>query len=507
MEKYRKTRPPPISAAVAKRSIVPAAVASLALAVALASLALPLEPTFDPWAWLIWGREVVSLDLDTSGGPSWKPLPVILTSAFAPAGDAAPELWLVVVRFAWLLVPVLAYRLGARLDGSVAGGTAAVGVLLIDDPASPWLRHFAHGLSEPIAVAATLGTIERHLAGRRGWALGLTLVVALLRPEAWPFLLAYAFWLWRSDRALRAATAAVVCLVPLLWLVPDLLGSGDALTGGVRARVDASAGGLAEAGIRVERVLSGGYELLPPAVWASAAVGLAVALWRSGRRTVRSLEGRTTITLALAAAAWFAAVAVETVVGYAGLARFMLPAVAVVAVIGGVGVAGVIRTGFRRHGRLGLPARAAGVLLAAWIAAAGAVRLAAVPEEAEVAAARSADQVALRTAVDRAGGAVLGRCGPVGVSDSLLAPPLAWELGVPLGQVHGLSPRVGFGPRPAGVLAVRRLTALSAILGAAPDARAMAGTGRWAVFAIGCSAAGQPSTSGADIAGVLGGSR
>src|SRR5687768_4233123 len=46
------------------------------LALAAVSLVLPFEPVFDAWSWLIWGREVADLDLDTSAGASWKPLPV-----------------------------------------------------------------------------------------------------------------------------------------------------------------------------------------------------------------------------------------------------------------------------------------------------------------------------------------------------------------------------------------------------------------------------------------------
>ena len=43
--------------------------------VALSALALLLPATlaYDPWAWLTWGREIAHLDLDTTGGPSWKP--------------------------------------------------------------------------------------------------------------------------------------------------------------------------------------------------------------------------------------------------------------------------------------------------------------------------------------------------------------------------------------------------------------------------------------------------
>ena len=35
----------------------------------LLSLAAPTTPTYDPWAWLIWGREILHLNLDTRNGP------------------------------------------------------------------------------------------------------------------------------------------------------------------------------------------------------------------------------------------------------------------------------------------------------------------------------------------------------------------------------------------------------------------------------------------------------
>ena len=66
----------------------------LAACLALAALTLlePSAPTYDPWAWIIWGREVTRLGLDTAGGPSWKPLSVVFTTVFALFGSAAPAL-------------------------------------------------------------------------------------------------------------------------------------------------------------------------------------------------------------------------------------------------------------------------------------------------------------------------------------------------------------------------------------------------------------------------------
>ena len=60
--------------------------------IAALSLLIPSTPSYDPWAWLVWGREIVHLNLQTTGGPSWKPLPMIFTTVFALFGRAAPDL-------------------------------------------------------------------------------------------------------------------------------------------------------------------------------------------------------------------------------------------------------------------------------------------------------------------------------------------------------------------------------------------------------------------------------
>src|ERR687895_1211823 len=82
------------------------------------SLLLPSEPSYDPWAWFVWSREIAGLELDTDGGPSWKPLPVLLLAFAAPLGDDVPvTLWIVLARAGALLGLVLAYRLAARFAG------------------------------------------------------------------------------------------------------------------------------------------------------------------------------------------------------------------------------------------------------------------------------------------------------------------------------------------------------------------------------------------------------
>src|SRR5690349_20478516 len=99
------------------------------VALAAASLLLPSEPSYDPLAWLIWGRELAHLQLDTAGGPSWKPLPVLVTALLAPFGKVDHELpatlWMLVARTGAALALAMAFRLAARLAGGGPAGAVA----------------------------------------------------------------------------------------------------------------------------------------------------------------------------------------------------------------------------------------------------------------------------------------------------------------------------------------------------------------------------------------------
>ena len=75
-----------------------------------------------------------------------------------------------------------------------------------------WLRYVAHGNVEPLAVAAMLWAVERHLDGSRRAALALGVVACLMRPEVFPFLALYCAWAWRAEPAARRViVAGAVC--------------------------------------------------------------------------------------------------------------------------------------------------------------------------------------------------------------------------------------------------------------------------------------------------------
>src|SRR3954468_19939322 len=104
--------------------------AGVALA-ALSTVLIPAAPGYDPWTWLLWGREVAAGGLSTVDGPAFKPLPVAVCALLAPFGGAAPWLWVLLVRGAARAACWLAFRLGRELSGSPAGGALAAAAVAL----------------------------------------------------------------------------------------------------------------------------------------------------------------------------------------------------------------------------------------------------------------------------------------------------------------------------------------------------------------------------------------
>lgn len=415
------------------RPLLIAAVAAVALAAL--SLLLPYQPVYDPWGWLVWGRELAHLDLATGAGPSWKPLPVFVNAPLSLLAGGAPEAWLLVARTGWLAAPALAAWLVVRLVGPEAGhwryvaaALAAASVALTGDAFTPPARQFTGGLSEPMGVALVLGAVAMALERRPIGALWLAVAASLLRPECWPFLAAWAIWEARRNPRLRPHAVAAAILIPLSWFVPDLLAAGNPLEGSETARN----GGL-ELG-EIAEVL--GRALIAPlaAIWIGVALFLVAhrhsALPYPGHAGIRQSGTVDAVVwvLLVGALAWVALVAVMAVVGFAGLPRFLAPATAVVAVVGGVGLA---RAGAAR-GALAMVAIAALVLGAAGFA----LRAAEVPGDLETVNRQANTIEALFGQIDRIGPERLYACGSrTGVTQLLVQTPVAWKLDRPISAV------------------------------------------------------------------------
>jgi hypothetical protein len=387
-------------------------------ALAAISLLEPSAPTYDPWAWIIWGREVMHLDLDTVSGPSWKPLPVLLTAPFSLLGnDAAPALWLLVARAGSLGALVVTYRLGARLAGVAAGLLAALLLL-----ASPWLvRNALLGNSEGLLILFVVWSVERHVADRHGQAFALGIAAGMLRPEAWPFIGLYALWLVWRDRRRVPWVAGGLALLPLLWLLPELWGSGDLWRASERANTP-NPNSAAFADRPAITVLGNWALLLTPPAWIGLAAALALAV-RDRARRVGPAGG-----IALLAVAWVVLVAVMTEAGYSGNQRYLLAPTALFYVVGAAGLARLAAT-LMADG----PGRIAAAALAV-LAIGGSVIWAADRMPFMLRDVRFQARVAqnIDVAIDEAGGrAALVRCGRP-FTNRYLVQLVAWKL-----HVHG----------------------------------------------------------------------
>jgi hypothetical protein len=420
-----------------------------ALALAAISLLLPFFPVYDPWAWLVWGRELLHGSFETASGPSWKPLPVLIDAPLSLLGGAAPKAWLLVARAGWLCAPLLAGLLAARLSGEetgrwrwVAAAVAACSVGLTWDSFTPPLRQFTGGLSEPLLVALVLGAVWAALDERRGWVLGLGAAAALLRPECWPFLAVWAWFATRDHPRLRAAAVAVAVLVPLAWFVPDIVGAGTPLEGGETAR----AGGIEPLdGLEVL-----GRALAAPL--AAAWIGVALLLWQGAfvnqwsTKAPDASRNRTPAVLLAGAGAWILLVALMAIVGFAGLPRFLAPATAVIAIAGGVGIAraataGCGRASSRIAGQSSTTpqyrALRGGVAAALVLAIAGfGWRLAQLPGDLEVVERQTTSIEHLFDLVDETGSAQLLACqGHARMTHVREQTALAWKLDEPIAAV------------------------------------------------------------------------
>ena len=374
------------------------------LALAALSLLLPWALAFDPWAWAGWGRDVTRLELNTAGGPSWKPLPVVATTPLALTGGAAPPLWLVLARAGGLLALAGAAALAARLGGSVAAAAAVLAVALSDW----WFFNGALGNSEGLLAASVVWAVVAHLAARPRAALALLVAASLLRPEVWPFLGLYALWLWRGGRMRLAGLALALAPVPLLWFGPDVLGAGGALGASDAARGTASPQSAVYADLPALQVLVDFAELvtLPVLLAALAAV---------------VLRGRTERALGAAALAWVLLVAVMTQAGYAGNPRYNVAPAAIVCVLAGAGVVALVR---------GVAARAA--LAAALAAATLAFTAGDLADQGDELGARADRREQLDAVVAAAGGAAaVRRCPPVRTNQPMKA-MVAWYVDVPM---------------------------------------------------------------------------
>ncbi len=442
--------------------------AGLALVLAALSLLIPSTPSYDPWAWLVWGREIVHLDLHTPGGPSWKPLPVIFTTVFALFGHAAPDLWLVVARAGAIVAVAMAFKLAFRITRDIVGGaddaTGFARIVRLLPPlfagvlaaaslinSGGFISDNALGYSEGFMTALVLVAVDRHLDGARRQALAVGFFAALDRPELWILWGPYGLYLWWKDPGARTLVIGLFAMIPVLWFLPSLWGSGSLSAGVTRAlHPRSNSAAFASCPFCTEftkhawpRVTDRikGPGLLAMAV---AAFGLwqARGMWWRSAQISPAIKARIAlVVLGVVGWLWWIGIALETQAGFSGNDRYLVLGTALISIAGGVGwgwgasaVAGLLRR--IDGGRL----VSAGAASAAAVTLGVIVLVAAPPSVSRGITSIPATHRALiyqahlredlATAVARLGGpARILRCGTV-MTEGFQVPMVAYALGV-----------------------------------------------------------------------------
>jgi hypothetical protein len=433
-----------------------ALLAAVALALGALSLLFPSTPTYDPWAWILWGREIAHIDLQTTGGPSWKPFPVIFTTVFSLFGEAAPDLWLVVARGGALLAVLLAFRLAWRLTGGgVAGATAGIVGAVALIISSQFVRTMALGNSEGLMVAFTLWAVERHLDGRYRQAFVLAFLASLLRPEIWLFMGLYGLWLVLIDRRALWLVVSLGVLTIALWFLPEYWGSGNFNRAADRAQ-QPNPNSPAFAEHPFLEVVRDTWPLVITPVKGAAAFALVLAAidWIRARR-----QGAV-LAVGFLGAAWIVLIGLMTEAGFSGNPRYIILGTSLLAVVGGVGFGRVVQIAGAAMRRVAGPAHprvatAAGLVVFAVLALAS-VHWAkprfdnfddldkALRYQAEL-------RFDLEAALAKAGGAEAFKACGKATAGKFSVPLAAWYL-----DEHTLD--VGLVPAPQGVIVAARTT-------------------------------------------------
>jgi hypothetical protein len=274
-----------------------------------------------------------------------------------------------------------------------------------------WLRTFVFGFSEPAAIAFMFLALDRHVAGRHRAALLAGGLVALARPEAFALLAVYGGILllrWRRSPFDWVLVGSVMLAVPALWLVPDWISTGDPFHSSERA---------SEVWDRGNHDLARTLTIAAAPLYLTAVAGALIRL----RQGDAALAG-----IVAFAFGWIALLVVGRLLGYPASPRYFVVPEAVVCVAGAAGAAVVIESMPTAALRVAAAAVAVACL---WLWFGPQVEFSSRLVEGSQTLARVQSELA--TAITRAGGSDLRRCG-----DPRLPYRAGWARGVVAWGVH-----------------------------------------------------------------------
>src|SRR5947209_9388431 len=186
---------------------------------------------YDTFYALVWGDDLVhgrGPQYQVPVAPTPHPLATAVGALASLFGDAGEGVMLGVVLFGigWLVVGL--FWLGRE---SFAWPVGLLGAAIFATRVPP-LNYGIRGYVDLPAIAFIVwAAVLEARRPRRGWPVLVLLGLAgLLRPEAWLFLAAYWLWLFPAlDWPARLRYAALAAAAPAIWLLSDLLVTGDAL--------------------------------------------------------------------------------------------------------------------------------------------------------------------------------------------------------------------------------------------------------------------------------------
>jgi hypothetical protein len=420
---------------------------------------------------MVWARELTDLSLDTTGGPSWKPLPVLVSAPFAWIDGLAPFLWLALIRGAAIYSLWLAGRCAARLAGPAAAaaafGFAAFGLLVSTDLP----RTALYGASEPLLVVCVLAAVLAFLSERPIATLGLIALGGLIRPELWLIGGLYGLWCLYSVPARRPLTLALIIAPAVLWSALDWLGSGG-LAQGAETAQSSTPTTAANAASPSFEVLSrlGDSVILPVLLLAAAAIVIA---WRRGNRQL--------LMIALLAVGWVVVVALMAEFGFTGARRYLIGPAALTCVLAGVGAGWLVAAVPVRSAKY-----AASGALAILFLGFGLFVLRSDARLLSVARLDAEQSEQLSGAIDAVGGSEA----VVAVGKPAINPyeqtGLAWKLELPLSEVQGTwastEARPNWQPPAVVFVAPARVAGPKPAFGPGVRSQKLSSYGRWQVF-------------------------
>ena len=389
-------------------------------------LVFPTYPVYDSYYALLWGREILDGRLPEFDGfrvPTQHPLAIAAGTVLSLLGDVAERVWiaLVLASLLWLVWGV--YRLAAEATTTLVGVVAAVLVLTRFDLGFLAARGY---VDVPYIALVVWAAVLEQRRPRRGAAVFALLGAAgLLRPEAW--VLAALYWLrmaWSAPWRARVGDAVLAAAAPALWVLTDLVATGDPLFSLLHTSGSAEDLGrrrsLAELPAAVPAFLE---NILKRPVLLAAVAGVAVGVAMAPRRLLMPL------VLLATGLGTFAAIAAA---GLSVIERYLTVTAVALTVFAAVAVAGWTMLAPSRL-------RTAWMACAGVLAAAGAAYTAANLDltrfEGELRF-RGEAHAALEDVLRSGATAAALRCGPLTVPNHKLVPDARWILDLPAGAVQ-----------------------------------------------------------------------